>query len=155
MKVESLQDLSRIVQEENRQASRTGPAGASFQQLLNEAAAVGVQSQSVVQGPTASGWNVSSAVGASMPNETEGMHPMMGALDGALGQLATLCTQAGQAPLDLRAVAQALTNLGQTADEIVRRTQALAENHPVRRLAEEARVLAYVESVKWRRGDYL
>uniref|UniRef100_A0A832A1R3 Uncharacterized protein n=1 Tax=Desulfacinum infernum TaxID=35837 RepID=A0A832A1R3_9BACT len=155
MKIESLQNLSGIVQEENRQAGRTGPAGASFQQLLNEAVAAGVQPESGLQGPAGSDLSVSSAVGASMPNETKAMPPMMGALDGALGQLATLCAQAGQAPLDLNALAQALGNLGQTADEIVRHTQSLAESHPARRLAEEARVLAYVESVKWRRGDYL
>jgi len=155
MKIESLQDLSGIVFEENRKAGQTGAAGSSFQEVLDEAVAVGGQSEFAVQGPTASGSNNSSAGDASKSNETEVMSPMMGAFDGALGQLVHLCAQAGHAPLDLDAVAQALTNLGQTADEIVHRTQSLAENHPVRRLAEEARVLAYVESVKWRRGDYL
>jgi hypothetical protein len=155
MKIESLQDLSGIVHEENRKAGQTAAAGSSFQQLLDEAVAAGGQPESTVQSSGVFGWNVSSAEGVSNSNETKAMPPMMGAFDGALGQLVHLCAQAGHAPLDLDAVAQALTNLGQTADEIVHRTQSLAESHPVRRLAEEARVLAYVESVKWRRGDYL
>lgn len=155
MKIQNIQDLNGIVSEENRKAGRTGPAGSSFQQLLDEEVAAGGQPASGAQGPMASISNVSSPMGVVMPNGTEGMAPLVGTFDGVLGQLVQLCSPGAQAPVDLEAVAQALTDLGRTADEIVRRTQSLAEDHPVRRLAEEARVLAYVESVKWRRGDYL
>jgi hypothetical protein len=31
----------------------------------------------------------------------------------------------------------------------------LPEEHPLRRIADELNILTYVESVKWRRGDYI
>lgn len=155
MKIQSLQDPSGIVHEENKKAGRTSVAGSSFQQFLDESVAAGIQQGSAVQGPGASGGDVSSLMGALNPTEAQGMRPLMGVLDGALGQLDHLCGHGAEAHPDLKAVAQALTELGQTADAISRQAQSLAEGHPLRRLAEEARVLAYVESVKWRRGDYL
>lgn len=35
------------------------------------------------------------------------------------------------------------------------RLESLPEDHPLRRLGEEINVAAYMESVKWKRGDYL
>lgn len=95
---------------------------------------------SMTQGPTANAWAAS---------------PAMQAMGGALERLAAVCSNAFGGSVDLHAMGQMLTDLGQAAEEVLERTQTLQDDHPVRRMAQEARVLAYVESIKWRRGDYV
>ncbi|MBC7357759.1 MAG: hypothetical protein H5U10_04380 [Desulfacinum sp.] len=55
----------------------------------------------------------------------------------------------------LKDVGRRLEDLGASAEEAWKAAQELAPDHPLRRIAEEARVVAYVESIKWGRGDYL
>jgi len=48
-----------------------------------------------------------------------------------------------------------LQSLSTEADRLGEETRSLPEGHPLRRISDELRIMAYVESVKWNRGDYL
>ncbi len=154
MKIESLHGVNGIIHDEEKKARQEGPGGSSFESFLVHEMA-GLQTGPASRVDAALAADTPGATGVSRGNEAGGMPPFLGAFGGALDRLAQMCAQERSGPADLEAVAQALTELGQAADEVLHHTQALAGDHPVRRLAEEARVLAYVESVKWARGDYL
>lgn len=48
-----------------------------------------------------------------------------------------------------------LRSLSTEADRLGEETRSLPEGHPLRRISDELRIMTYVESVKWNRGDYL
>jgi len=48
-----------------------------------------------------------------------------------------------------------LESLRSEAERLREDTRSLPEGHPLRRISDELSVTAYVESVKWNRGDYL
>ena len=152
MKIENLNQVNPVTPEESQKTRRTESGSESFQQILAQEA-FGIQPGSQVS-ETAAASVFTETVGAAVGEH--GMSgPWVGMLGGALDQLSAACFETSGAGAPLEAIAQALTDLGQAADEAMRRTQTLPEDHPLRRTALEARVLAYVESVKWRRGDYL
>lgn len=154
MKIESLQGLNGVVPSEDKKVQQGGAGGASFESFLIHEMA-GLQTGAAIRVDEVSGGETSRVSRVMRGDETGGMPPLWGAFGGALDRLLQMCPQDPGGPADLEAMAKALTDLGQAADAVLHHTQALAQDHPVRRLAEEARVLAYVESVKWARGDYL
>jgi hypothetical protein len=56
---------------------------------------------------------------------------------------------------DLRRIEQIISELGAEARRLEERTAALPGAHPLRTVSNELNVLAFVEEVKWRRGDYV
>jgi len=54
----------------------------------------------------------------------------------------------------LKAVEDAIVTLTRESDSLNEKLAELPDMHPLRQIGEELRVLAYVENVKWRRGDY-
>lgn len=154
MKIESLNDLSAVVHGADRRAQESNLEVATFERFLNQEMAE-VRSGPAIQVPEASAGGGQGLPGTPVAEAAGGVPPLFGALTGVLDRLMDMCSQSVGPPPKLEAVAQVLTDLGHAADEVLRHTQSLAEDHPARRIAAEARVLAYVESIKWRRGDYL
>ncbi|ROR01918.1 hypothetical protein [Desulfosoma caldarium] len=152
MKVESDPRLEGVLWEaQKRPGGKT--VAASFGDLLHQ---------------EVNGFAQSSAVAAAGPSKGDGIavteaptidawtaSPAMQAMGEALERLAAMCSNGLGGSRDLRAMGQMLTNLGQAAEEILQCTETLQDDHPVRQMAQEARVLAYVESIKWHRGDYV
>lgn len=54
-----------------------------------------------------------------------------------------------------RDIEHALTALKAESLALLQRAEALPPSHPLRRIAEDLSVLTSVESLKWKRGDYL
>ncbi|HOV85471.1 MAG TPA: hypothetical protein PLM79_03855 [Syntrophobacteraceae bacterium] len=48
-----------------------------------------------------------------------------------------------------------IESLRSEAERLREETRSLPEDHPLRKISDELSVTAYVESIKWNRGDYL
>lgn len=77
------------------------------------------------------------------------------AIDSQLVRLEEVGTALQNENVDLRAVDAALTQVGEEAKGLDSSLETLPQDHPLRQIGDELNVLTYVESVKWRRGDYL
>ncbi|SMC19454.1 hypothetical protein SAMN02746041_00681 [Desulfacinum hydrothermale DSM 13146] len=86
---------------------------------------------------------------------TSGVEAAQEHIQGVLDELDNLSQQLMEGGPYWKGVDERLRNLEASAEQAWKATQDLAPGHPLRQLAEEARVVAYVESVKWARGDYL
>lgn len=77
------------------------------------------------------------------------------AIESQLGRLEEVGTALQNENVSLKTVDAALTQVGEEAKGLDGSLESLPEGHPLRQIGNELNVLAYVESVKWRRGDYL
>ncbi len=152
MKIETLDPLSALAQETEKTRRRQSEAS-SFGHMLSQEIAE-VEADGPVQESQATQGFFSAAT-ETAPESPRVSSPLLQAIRETLDQLLAVCSKSSEASENLQTINQLLTNLGQTADEVLQSTSSLQEDHPVRRLAQEARVLAYVESIKWRRGDYM
>ena len=62
---------------------------------------------------------------------------------------------AGDGTADLKRIDNMLGALSTEAASLQEKVKDLPRDHPMRNVSDELSVLAYVESVKWQRGDYL
>lgn len=94
------------------------------------------------------------------------LHPMLNdfsdeyqqaelAVEGALQRMERLQLALQDPTGTLRSVGAAVDDLRAGAEELQQSVASLPENHQLRQMADELAVLAHVESVKYRRGDYL
>lgn len=77
------------------------------------------------------------------------------AVEGTINQLEKLQLALEDPKEGLRAVAASIGDLSASAEELQERTTGLPADHPLRPMADELSVLAHVEAIKFRRGDYL
>lgn len=151
MKIENFSNVGGVVPEDKQRTPKTGAA--SFDQLLGQEMA-GALGNGVTAVPAAEG--VTPGIECALaPGRSVTSVSVSEPVGEVLERLLAACSPKSGGTVDLRAVSQGLTDLAQAAEDVLSRTQHMNEDHPVRRLALEARVLAYVESVKWRRGDYV
>ncbi|MEJ5347434.1 MAG: hypothetical protein WHS46_01920 [Desulfosoma sp.] len=152
MRIETLDPLSALAQETEKPRCKQSEAS-SFEHVLSQEIAE-VEAKDTVQEPhPTQGLFPAEMEIAAGSSQTSSL--LLEAVSGTLDQLLAVCSKSSEASANLQTINQLLTNLGQTADEILQSTSFLQDDHPVRRLAQEASVLAYVESIKWRRGDYM
>jgi len=71
------------------------------------------------------------------------------------GSLDDLGRSLGDGKAGLKTVDRTIQNLSHEAGNLQKSVDQLPADHPMRQLSNELSVLAYVESVKWKRGDYL
>jgi hypothetical protein len=57
--------------------------------------------------------------------------------------------------LPLASVEEAISSLSREAEQLQAIVKGLPQNDALKELGEEMKVLAYVESIKWKRGDYI
>ncbi|MGQ9485448.1 MAG: hypothetical protein ACUVSA_10910 [Desulfosoma sp.] len=152
MKIENGNPIGSILWDAEKRG-KSGTGAASFDELLHQEMESGLQGVAVSAAGTLKGNDVGRMEGsAGMPGA---WLPAMQAMGGALDRLAAACSHALGGSLDLQAMGRTLSDLGHAAEEVLQHTQMFQDDHPVRRMAQEARLLAYVESIKWRRGDYV
>jgi hypothetical protein len=60
----------------------------------------------------------------------------------------------GDSKGNLKTIDRMLESLSREAEGFEKNIASLSDEHPLRQLGEQLSVLAYVESVKWKRGDY-
>jgi hypothetical protein len=77
------------------------------------------------------------------------------AVEGTISRLEKLQLALQEPKEGLKKVEAAIGDLSTGAEELQQNVVSLPENHPLRQMADELAVLAHVESVKYRRGDYL
>ena len=76
-------------------------------------------------------------------------------LERTLDQMDLYALALGDESRTLKDLAPLAENLGQAADRLSRLSQGLKESDPLKGLAGEAAVLATVEAMKFKRGDYI
>lgn len=76
-------------------------------------------------------------------------------LENAFDQMERYATALGDESKSLKDIAPLADGLKKTADQLDELSRRLPENDPLKNLAGEAAVLATVESMKFRRGDYV
>lgn len=77
------------------------------------------------------------------------------AVEGAIYRMEKLQVALQDPAGGLKNVEAAIDDLTAGAEELQQSVASLPENHQLRQMADELAVLAHVESVKYRRGDYL
>jgi len=86
---------------------------------------------------------------------TEGLSASVEAIDHLIESLHRLQQGLESPVVTPRELEGQLEALAQEAEGLRGRFEDLPQDHELRLLAEEIQVLTYVESIKWRRGDYL
>lgn len=79
---------------------------------------------------------------------TDAIHSLSGGLD-------VIDRSIGSGDASLKTVGEMIERLSQEAEGFRKGVDRLPSDHPLRQLSDQVGVLAYVESVKWKRGDYL
>ncbi len=82
----------------------------------------------------------------------EDMSRISDAVGGALGRIADAVKDQSQ---DMKKLGGVIDSLSKEADELKQTVSVLPKSHGLRQIADELGVLAFVESIKWKRGDYL
>jgi hypothetical protein len=77
------------------------------------------------------------------------------AIDGAIAQLDRVGRLLHNPAVSPRQVDAAINLLSAEAEKLQNNVARLPDDHPLRQIAAETSVLATVESMKWKRGDYL
>ncbi len=77
------------------------------------------------------------------------------AVEKALDQWSALSDLLQSSDASPKEVQDQIQSLVQQSEDLQGHLQGVAEDHPLRRIADELSVFSYVESVKWNRGDYL
>jgi hypothetical protein len=83
--------------------------------------------------------------------ETTGFEP---SIEDAIGSLKHLETMLNKPMLNSLSAGKSIEAIEEAAEKLQQGVQSLPAGHPVRQIADELKVLAHVESVKWNRGDY-
>lgn len=77
------------------------------------------------------------------------------AVDRLSGSLDDIEHSIGHGKASLKTVGEMIEKLSQEAQSLQKEVGRLPSDHPLRQVGDQLNVLAYVESVKWKRGDYL
>jgi len=126
-------DFAKILAEQEASAAPKAPAGS--------AAAVLLENQAL------SGLFVPGLESASLQTKQQ--------LERTLDQMDLYALALGDGARTLKDIAPLADDLGQAADRLSRLSHKLKENDPLKGLSSEAAVLATVEAMKFKRGDYI
>ncbi|MFP5213452.1 MAG: hypothetical protein ACLGPL_08745 [Acidobacteriota bacterium] len=92
---------------------------------------------------------------SSSGNDAAGASEALSTLQASLDKLESVGQTLASGSADLKQVDGTINSLSDEVNGIQDSIQSLAEDDPLRQIGDEASVLAYVESIKWKRGDYL
>lgn len=91
-------------------------------------------------------------------SEGSGASAVSDAVTAAVGEAGQKLDQVvaalGSGKVSLKELGKAVDTLSEQADNLQQTVKELPGDHPLRKLGDELKVLAYTESVKWQRGDY-
>jgi hypothetical protein len=98
--------------------------------------------------------NIQNLLGIGMmPSDTELSGPIS-ALEDTLTQLDSLKGQLETSPTP-KQTDGIISRINSEVAGLQDKLSSLPEEHPLKEMAEELNVMAYMESVKWKRGDYM
>ena len=144
MKIEDLLVLHNTPARPQTQA----PAGNAFTECLSEAVA-----STRTEQPGAAAAGVSQVLDLAPLGEVLQTSAEMA--DAALSRLEIFQTSLARAETTLKKMAPLVQKLDEDSHRLQEVAQGLPENSPLRQVLEETAALAYVESFKFNRGDYL
>ena len=143
------------VEKENEVSRKTqSQEGSDFRRLLDMA--IEEAGDPAASETTASGFGNISGLGKTRPgdvfSEKHGLQAerLVSLLERFQETLETL-----DRPHGYREAADCLRRLNEAVEQGWNEVKGFHESHPLRQWMEELRILTYVESVKWDRGDYL
>jgi hypothetical protein len=156
MKVSQTTEIS--ASEKTPNARRTDKAGEDFtrvfQEELNQTKeASKAVSNEILLTPLQSAVQIPFAVLNSA--QMHDASPVETAIDATLEQLERVSQLLHNPAVSSRKVDDAITLLSAEASKLQNDVDGLPGDHPLRQIATETSILATVESMKWKRGDYL
>ncbi|MHC1745241.1 MAG: hypothetical protein AB9873_19740 [Syntrophobacteraceae bacterium] len=159
MKIDDISGKPRLdpLREASRQG-RTGEAKDAFEMILKqEIGAAGKASDTSEVSPELHGISgmtslLASNFSSSIPSLDCGDSGLLASTETLLSRIESDLDAAGDKPRKLESIIQSLS---MEADSLKSDLGNLPEGHPLKAVAAELDILAYVESVKWNRGDYL
>jgi len=147
MKIEELlSQISQIVTPE-RPEVKPGPGEANFAQQLQEV--LSAQGTTAPQAPAALG-NIT-----AITPVTEVNHAPSEVLNTVLSHLDSFREALANSNLPLKKIAPLVQTLEQDSQRLLSLAQTLPASSPLKQVMEEAAALAYTESFKFNRGDYV
>lgn len=79
----------------------------------------------------------------------------LSALDVSLGRLEEVQQSVSDQATSPKKIDEMISSLSRDVDSMQEKLASLPKEHPLRKIGNELSLVAHVESVKWRRGDYL
>ncbi len=76
-------------------------------------------------------------------------------LEAGIGEMEVLVQALGEEAISPRAVDRIVQDMPAKLAGMQEALSSLQADHPLRLIADELNVLSYVESIKWKRGDYV
>jgi hypothetical protein len=135
---------------------KSDKAGADFSSLLDGELLAGTETNAGVTSSVGSidSLEQSQSLSGSM-GTGEVYTDVTSAIDAQLGKLEEIGNSLQDSNVSLKQVDEMMTGLSNEADNLQTSLGDLPSEHPLRQIGDELNVLSYVESVKWRRGDYI
>ncbi|MCE5335877.1 MAG: hypothetical protein LLG06_14945 [Desulfobacteraceae bacterium] len=137
--------------EESKKKGSTG-TDTDFTSLLNEELS-DVSSESST-GSVSETEMIGNTFGITLSPADSEMVQSVSALEDTLAKLESL-EQALQENTSPKEIDSLVSQIGTEASGLDEKLSGLPGDHPLKEVAEELKILSYVESVKWKRGDYL
>lgn len=92
---------------------------------------------------------------SSLSDSTGSAKQARESLEAGIGEIEVFVQALGDEAISPKAVDRIVQDLPAKLESLQKSLPDLQADHPLRLIAEELSVLSYVESVKWRRGDYV
>jgi hypothetical protein len=92
--------------------------------------------------------------GALLEAPSQNTHDVEVSLQSTMEGLETVAQLLNRAGSSAREVDAAITSLSAETEKLELAMKSLSADHPLAQISTEAAILAKVEAVKWRRGDY-
>ncbi len=148
--------------EQLRQLQKNGDAAKlkedlGFSRLLEEKNQAAASPAETGSAGAASLMNNSGLVGLIMANKgvSEAKNTPRQQLENTLGKMEEYASALGDSGKTLKEIEPLAEDMGRMAAKLSETSQGLAADHPLKGLTNEAAVLATVEAMKFRRGDYV
>ena len=154
MTIKPLDPLHQVPAQARTAAARPAADAPNFAQVLAEQEAAASVKPAAAAAPAAILKNQALSGLIMQGAETAGLEARR-QLTQTLDRMDIYATALGDEARTLKDIAPLADDLGQAADRLSRLSHKLKESDPLKELSNEAAVLATVEAMKFKRGDYV
>ncbi|NTU47502.1 MAG: hypothetical protein HGA84_00680 [Syntrophobacteraceae bacterium] len=156
MKVDNVERQQNIQPCANKSKGNNPSDGFQFLDLLqNEMETGSVATAELSQAPELGSSKLEEALLYSTFPESAVSSQARESLEAGIGEMEMLVKALGDEGVSPKMVDEIVQRLPGTVEGMQGNLTDLQADHPLRLIADELSVLSYVESVKWRRGDYV
>lgn len=152
MRIDDILKQQGVQQEKELKTRKDDPIAGTFEKLLeSEMSGVG---STVGPDPVLGPGSLNAVWGIESMNAGSELSQPISAIENTLSSIDLLgeALQKNKSPREIDAI---ISKINSGAAELDEKLSGLPPGHPLKDVAEEVKVTAYVESVKWKRGDYL